>query len=73
MFRYNKLVFIAPPWKEIYQKDAERKQDFQEAIDTYKAINKSYIECDYELVELPKTDVSGRVNFIMSKLGPLKW
>jgi predicted ATPase len=68
IFRYNKCVFIAPPWEEIYQKDSERKQDFQEAIDTYNAIKKSYSECDYELIELPKTNVLERVDFIISQL-----
>src|SRR5690606_22757015 len=26
-FRYNQLVFLAPPWPEIYTQDTERKQD----------------------------------------------
>ncbi|WP_312076795.1 AAA family ATPase [Chryseobacterium sp.] len=26
-FRYNKTVFILPPWKEIYETDSERKQN----------------------------------------------
>ncbi len=29
-YRYAPLVFLAPPWKEIYQADNERKQDFHE-------------------------------------------
>lgn len=65
IFRYNKIVFIAPPWEEIYQIDSERKQDFQESIATYQANKKSYLECGYELIELPKTDVESRVNFIL--------
>jgi len=68
IFRYNKWVFIAPPWQEIYQNDTERKQDFKEAIDTYTAIKKSYIESGYQIIELPKIDVLGRVNFIINKL-----
>lgn len=68
IFRYHKLVFIAPPWEEIYQNDTERKQDFQEAIATFEALKKSYLECDYELVELPKIDVAQRVDFILENL-----
>lgn len=68
IFRYNKYIFVAPPWKEIYQKDAERQQDFEEAIDTYNMIKKSYCECGYEIIELPKIDVSGRVDFIINTL-----
>ena len=31
-FRYNRRVFALPPWPEIFSQDAERKQDFAEAI-----------------------------------------
>ncbi len=31
IFRYHRRVFIAPPWKEIFGQDAERKQSFEEA------------------------------------------
>lgn len=34
VFRYNRRVFIAPPWLEIFRQDRERKQDFQEAVRT---------------------------------------
>ena len=67
-YRYHQNVFIAPPWLEIYQNDAERKQDFQEAIATYEAVKKSYIECGYNVIELPKVDVDGRVTFILEHL-----
>jgi predicted ATPase len=30
-FRYNRLVFLVPPWKEIFANDAERKHDFESA------------------------------------------
>jgi len=29
LFRYNRKAFIAPPWKEIFETDRERKQDFR--------------------------------------------
>ncbi len=67
-FRYNSKVFIAPPWQEIYQKDAERKQDFQEAIETYTCVKKSYLECGYTVIELPKVDVDARVQFLLSNV-----
>ncbi|MCS5710779.1 AAA family ATPase [Candidatus Berkiella aquae] len=62
--RYNPTVFIAPPWIDIYQQDSERKQDFQEAIDTYEAIKKGYQDCDYILIELPKVSVEQRIAFM---------
>src|SRR4029077_4126485 len=30
-FLYHQTVFIAPPWREIFRQDIERKQDFDEA------------------------------------------
>ena len=32
--RSNPHVFVAPPWAEIYETDAERRQDFAEAVRT---------------------------------------
>jgi predicted ATPase len=66
MYRYNPIVFILPPWKEIYQTDSERKQTYQEAIDTYTAITNTYNNCDYQLIEVPKFDAKKRVDFILS-------
>lgn len=65
-YRYNPIVFILPPWEEIYKTDTERKQTFQEAIDTYKAITNTYNDYDYKLIEVPKLETKDRVDFILS-------
>lgn len=67
-FRYNKKVFIAPPWKEIYTADKERKETFEQAVQVYEHIRKAYEDAGYELYELPKTDVKGRVKFILDTI-----
>jgi len=67
-YRYYSTVFMAPPWEEVYQNDAERKQDFQEAIDTYEAIKRGYQENGYHIVVLPKYSVSDRIAFIFDVL-----
>lgn len=41
-YRYNPLVFIAPPWREIFRQDAERKQTFDEAVRTHDALAQTY-------------------------------
>jgi predicted ATPase len=51
-YRYNTLAFIAPPWKEIYETDGERKQDFAEAERTFDQIVEVYRRCGYELAEI---------------------
>ncbi|MBF7092190.1 AAA family ATPase [Flavobacterium sp. ALJ2] len=65
-YRYNPIVFILPPWKEIYQTDTERKQTFQEAIDTYETTKNTYNDCGYQLIEVPKLDIKKRVDYILS-------
>ena len=63
VFRYNRRVFIAPPWRDIFQIDAERKQSFKEAQATYEAMIESYSDLGYELIQLPLISVEERVNF----------
>ncbi|WP_372411222.1 AAA family ATPase [Streptomyces luteireticuli] len=62
-FRYHRRVLAAPPWPEIYERDAERRQSFTEAVRTYEAVAAAYRESGYELVELPRGSVTERVRF----------
>ena len=66
-FRYNRTVFILPPWPEIYGNDTERKQDFAEAVRTFDAVAEAYAGCGYDLVELPRATVGDRIAFIKSR------
>ena len=63
--RYDPLVFIAPPWPEIFVNDAERKQDFAEAVRTHAVMAQVYAELGYTLVELPRASVEDRVDFVL--------
>ncbi len=65
LFRYNRQVFICPPWPEIFRQDKERKQTMDEAIRTYQAMMATYADCGYELVEVPRASVEERVAFIL--------
>ncbi|MBN9296600.1 MAG: AAA family ATPase [Filimonas sp.] len=62
--RYNKQVFILPPWKEIYCTDTERKQDFDEAIKTYEVLCDVYEQYGYHLIQVPFLPVKQRAAFI---------
>jgi predicted ATPase len=66
MYRYNKIVFIAPPWEEIYAHDEERKQGWEEAVMTYQKIVPAYVDAGYEAIELPKSTVEERVEFVLT-------
>lgn len=64
-FRYNRHVFVAPPWKEIFRRDCERKQDFAEAVRTYEAMS-IYAKFGYQLIELPRVSVEDRMRFVLN-------
>jgi len=64
-FLYNRSVFIAPPWEEIFEPDRERKQDFAEAVRTYDAMVSTYTDYGYRLIEIPRATVEERVRFIL--------
>jgi len=68
-FRYNRSVFIAPAWREIFQQDRERKQDFDEAVRTCEVLAETYKGLGYELIELPRVPVAERVRFVLQKCG----
>lgn len=68
-FCYSRFVFIAPPWREIFHQDVERKQDFEEAQRTYEALASAYTALGCRLVELPCIGIKERCEFILDHLG----
>ncbi|TYP97149.1 putative ATPase [Sphingobacterium allocomposti] len=66
--RYNSKVFFFPPWPEIYQNDAARKQTFDEAVLTSKILRTVYEDHGYDLVDVPKADVVQRADFILQHI-----
>lgn len=70
--RYNARVFIAPPWKEIFGGDEERRQTWEVAVRTYEIMARTYMELGYDLVELPLTSVTRRAAFVISAMGTVE-
>jgi predicted ATPase len=67
--RYNAQVFVAPPWKEIYGQDEERRQSWDVAVRTHDIVVETYADLGYELVELPRTSVMQRAEFVIAGIG----
>jgi predicted ATPase len=65
LYRYASPVFLAPAWKEIYETDTERKQDFAEAERTCTVVAQAYRDCGYEVLEIPKMPPKQRADFIV--------
>lgn len=68
LYRYNRTVFLAPPWREIYANDAERKQGWEEAVDSGERCAAAYRAWGYDIVELPKAGVEERVAFVLGRV-----
>ena len=66
--RYDRRVFIAPVWPEIFEQDAERRQDLDEAQQTFDAMAEVYPRFGYDLIELPKAPVAERLAFVLEML-----
>lgn len=71
-FRYNRHVFIAPPWPEIYRQDGERKQSAEEAHKTFDAMVRAYTDFGYELTHLPLAPAPDRVAFVLKRISGLR-
>ncbi len=67
--RYHPLVFITPPWEEIYRNDMERKQSFSEAVETYEMMQKIYTRLGYRTLEIPKGPITDRADFLVKTIG----
>ncbi|MGQ2952148.1 MAG: AAA family ATPase [Agrobacterium sp.] len=67
--RYNRLVFLTPPWPEIYRGDSERKHDFDAAVEEYERLVRDYDALGYDIVVLPKSGIKERADFILTRIG----
>lgn len=70
--RYNARVFVCPPWPEIFTQDREGRQTPEEAERTYAAMMKTYAGCGYRPVEIPRTAIAERRQFVLDAVSRLK-
>lgn len=66
--RYNRRVFLAPFWDEIFTQDTERKQTRAEAEATCAVMRETYTALGYEITELPRADIVTRADFVCKQL-----
>lgn len=65
---YAQTVFICPPWRNIFTNDPQRPESFEYSCEIYEHLKRVYSNLGYQLIEIPKTKVESRVNFILSYL-----
>ncbi|MEL6640302.1 MAG: AAA family ATPase [Pseudomonadota bacterium] len=67
-FPYDSPVFLAPPWPEIYQQDADRPHGFEAAKAEYHRIAHALDVLNVQTICLPRTSVAQRVKVVLSHL-----
>jgi predicted ATPase len=67
--RFEGPVFHARPWRAIYIGDSERIQDWDEAVESDRAVIAAWRRYGYALVELPFAPVEERAEFVVARLG----
>ena len=66
--RYTGPILRAPAWADIYQQDAERIQDWQQAVASDKAVCAAWRRYGYEPIDLPFAPVTERLRFLQERL-----
>ena len=63
-YPYNEVVFLFPPWEEIYRTDGERDQTFAESVRVFGSVKSWYSRCGYQNQEVPFGTSEERVTFV---------
>ena len=68
---YNPVVFLLPPWEDIYGKDSERDQTFEESVEVFEGMKSWYSQWGYKTLEVPRNTLEERRTFILQRLNSL--
>jgi predicted ATPase len=64
-YKYYPVIFITPPWKEIFSHDDERRHSFEDSVAEYEKMLEFYVENNYQTLEIPKLGVKDRAKFVL--------
>ena len=67
-YQYQKIVFITPPWKDIYSTDKQRKESYDKMLGLHNELINSYEEYGYSISIVPKGSIKERVDFILDNI-----
>ena len=67
-YRYHSAVYILPPWEDIYNNDAGRKESFEEALQIDVCLRQAYEQLGYNLIQVPFANSKDRLKFILKDL-----
>jgi len=67
--RYAGPILRAPAWAAIYVQDAQRIQDWEQAVASDEAVTAAWRRYGYDVTDLPLTGVDQRLAFLRRSLG----
>jgi predicted ATPase/GNAT superfamily N-acetyltransferase len=70
-YRYADVVFMTPPWQELFAADRERRHAFADAVAEYEALLESYPANGYQVELIPKLGLEERADFLERRLARL--
>lgn len=65
---YDRMVFMAPPWPDIYHFDDDRRHSFKDAVAEHEDLMTRLPTWGYDCLELPKTSVTERADWVIQSL-----
>jgi len=68
---YWRRVFAVPPWRELFTNDAERRHNFDAAMQEHLRIEEALDALGYIRIELPKVSVQERAEIVLKECGAL--
>lgn len=63
--KYQKTVFICPPWQQIFINDPQRPESFEQSGMIYQNLKTIYTKLGFTIIEIPKTSISERALFLL--------
>ncbi len=68
--RYN-FVFLMPPWEDIYIKDNERYESFEQALAIHNHLLRAYKSLNYNVIQVSTGTVENRTDYILNVIETL--
>lgn len=62
------VVFLLPPWKDIYLSDEARYENFEQACQIYENLKQTYSKFGYNFIEVPTGSIEHRLQFILNTI-----
>lgn len=72
LYPYERIAFIARPWKEIYVQDEYRPFSFSQSVQIGNILTETYQSLGYRVIELPNVPVNERADFVLDAIEYMK-